>query len=1285
MFYSQFILAKKGPLGTIWIAAHLERKLRKNQVADTDIGVSVDSILFPEVPIALRLSSHLLLGVVRIYSRKVNYLFDDCSEALLKVKQAFRSTTVDLPPEESTAPYHSITLPETFDLDDFELPDNDIIQGNFVDHHVSTREQITLQDTMDGVVYSTSQFGLDERFGDGDTSQIGLDLDEELLLEKAATSRHGGVLLDSFIDPQATVQTSSLHRGDDCDEEISEASKALPTSSFNIQAPSTPGLVEEPNLPTQEAQVSDDHMDEDHNPAELVTKEVSGAACGEPAVYHVDNGAVLPPADNGCLLDDQEVEKATSQGEPPLEVDPVELVVPSYIQPSSVTNGLDKLENIQNGIPSDNQPNFSSAFQAKAEYGDVEVVGMDGNAAMLIQCQKAPSVLELPASDPCTENVSNKSHTNGFCFLTSDSVSESTKSVLEPGFLKPVGGDSTFQNNSSEPEITDSQACLKPQQSEILCPDAHEKMSSPSIPIVQAFHSELDGAHERMLSASVSVLQACSSHLDDANTGLDSSVSAPKQPTEDFGLPSSGISAGEDAADISGASTIVQDVMKPTMEANQTLDPMSFDVTGTNKNKLDGQPDRITPRDSQLDKENEAAALNLPSPEKLLSLPDLPAGQPNDLLVDSTPSKEVLEGDGDSVVNQISGRKRSFTESTLTLQSINSAESFGATQSKKSVEFIPDDDDLLSSILVGRRSTVLKVKPTPPVPEIVSVKRRRVAPRPSPVKRKVLMDDMMVLHGDTIRQQLMNTEDIRRVRKKAPCTRPEIWMLQKQFLEDEIFTEPIFTGMLPELISLHSQTFDLSRTRIFQDEGSTAHTVTVQEMESCMSQGVVEEPVCKENYVPSAARDDVDRQCAKALDETPNQQIVNPPLGLDDNFAEEMRTIDTEPGHINATLDNLQERSEIEIDSRVDPVSDVGNHSVDLEAKLSSFDPVSLDNGAFTDGAIQSGCFDRTEDASASLQVEVPCQSPDQELDFRSVGKDASVNSYAPMVGINEGVAVDTSAAEELDKDRLDVGTQDGQFQDQMEAVNSFVAGAGNTVSWSLHANDANTFAAMPNEGRALAADQVFMEGTANELELTNENPVFGSAMQYDDGRTVDHHSGDLKLHSSLEADVDVKNAMLAETHNQECQEAEPQFIQDPTTIPFNHAIREEHFQQDFDTDRFEHDTDFLNFDDDDIAEEEDSSLPNVEEGRILDNSGWSARTRAVANYLQVLFHKEAEQGRKALHLDNLLAGKSRKEASRMFFETLVLKTRDYVHAEQAEPFGNISIKPRVKLMKSEF
>jgi cohesin complex subunit SCC1 len=45
MFYSQIILAKKGPLGSIWIAAHMDKKLNKNQITSTDIGSSVESIM----------------------------------------------------------------------------------------------------------------------------------------------------------------------------------------------------------------------------------------------------------------------------------------------------------------------------------------------------------------------------------------------------------------------------------------------------------------------------------------------------------------------------------------------------------------------------------------------------------------------------------------------------------------------------------------------------------------------------------------------------------------------------------------------------------------------------------------------------------------------------------------------------------------------------------------------------------------------------------------------------------------------------------------------------------------------------------------------------------------------------------------------------------------------------------------------------------------------------------------------------------------------------------------
>lgn len=41
MFYSQLLLSKKGPLGTIWIAAHCYKRLKKEQVQQTNITSSV--------------------------------------------------------------------------------------------------------------------------------------------------------------------------------------------------------------------------------------------------------------------------------------------------------------------------------------------------------------------------------------------------------------------------------------------------------------------------------------------------------------------------------------------------------------------------------------------------------------------------------------------------------------------------------------------------------------------------------------------------------------------------------------------------------------------------------------------------------------------------------------------------------------------------------------------------------------------------------------------------------------------------------------------------------------------------------------------------------------------------------------------------------------------------------------------------------------------------------------------------------------------------------------------
>lgn len=122
MFYSVFVLGKKGPLARVWLAAHWDKKITKAQILETNIVESVDSILQPRVKLSLRTSSHLLLGIVRIYARKTIYLLQDCQDAAFKIKSAFRPGAVDLPDGKTEAAISAITLPEMLDfVNDFDL------------------------------------------------------------------------------------------------------------------------------------------------------------------------------------------------------------------------------------------------------------------------------------------------------------------------------------------------------------------------------------------------------------------------------------------------------------------------------------------------------------------------------------------------------------------------------------------------------------------------------------------------------------------------------------------------------------------------------------------------------------------------------------------------------------------------------------------------------------------------------------------------------------------------------------------------------------------------------------------------------------------------------------------------------------------------------------------------------------------------------------------------------------------------------------------------------------
>ncbi|TKS76859.1 Double-strand-break repair protein rad21-like protein 1 [Collichthys lucidus] len=114
--------------------------------------------------IGLRTSGHLLIGVVRIYSRKAKYLLADCSDALVKIKLAFRPGQTDMPVEGLEATVKAITLIEDFTSFDAELPDPSNI--DVVDHFTrnqSRTEEITLKEDFGSGFLNLADFGDDSQ------------------------------------------------------------------------------------------------------------------------------------------------------------------------------------------------------------------------------------------------------------------------------------------------------------------------------------------------------------------------------------------------------------------------------------------------------------------------------------------------------------------------------------------------------------------------------------------------------------------------------------------------------------------------------------------------------------------------------------------------------------------------------------------------------------------------------------------------------------------------------------------------------------------------------------------------------------------------------------------------------------------------------------------------------------------------------------------------------------------------------------------------------------------
>lgn len=330
MFYAHFVLAKKGPLARIWLAAHWDKKLTKAHVYECNIESSVKDIMQPKVKMALRTSGHLLLGVVRIYSRKAKYLLADCNEAFVKIKMAFRPGMVDLPEDKREAAMNAITLPDVF-RDFEEMPELDDVDINAQFTLNQTRaEEITMREDYGNLTLTTGDDGF------GDTMGNSLEMEGPEMMRDA--SNNFGSLGE---DAMEMGETSKLR-----EESIAPASLAgdseVPQHDDKLDAPIrddgfggvgmqdilTGGLFEGGSL-------FDDPMPGGSNSVRVPPSERTGfenddfPGLGSP-MHHSDDGGgpPTPPPPDDDDEDAQSVAGSSVVGAPSLNATPQHVSVP---------------------------------------------------------------------------------------------------------------------------------------------------------------------------------------------------------------------------------------------------------------------------------------------------------------------------------------------------------------------------------------------------------------------------------------------------------------------------------------------------------------------------------------------------------------------------------------------------------------------------------------------------------------------------------------------------------------------------------------------------------------------------------------------------------------------------------------------------------------------------------------------------------------------------------------------------------------------------------------------
>ncbi|CAN4126678.1 unnamed protein product [Withania somnifera] len=1247
---------------------------------------------------------------------------------------------------------------------------------------------------MEGVVYSTSKFGLDERFGDGDTS--GLDLDEELFLDKVA----GAGDASGSADPQASVEPMTPIK-EEHHEEMATNSESMfdgvdGDADFMDHAPCTPGLAEEPNLSNiQEISACEDHLGlEDRHLMEYAVKansrnlscennvnnrsellEIQALTAGsnteQPVKGYSENLSCENNVNNrGELLENQALTAGSNAEQP----------VKGYSENLSCENNMNNGSGLLETQALADGSNADTGHSVAAEENDYHL-GNRCDKQLVPDGQLPPSgaaIDPVSSSDPtvasavhlvnakssvleCVDEIvaasdGQTNERNLQCMVSGmDKVDVSTHGgfPVEPPFPNgisftkldhDVSGLSSIVQPVPEDISPNNQRSPEAGSNNIAIPGNLEAGESQDITFLETPKIinclEKSVFDEDATGAQVHVLSRCNAAQLDASKSSCEHVVNNEPPSNFSGFH---VPEASKEGELHASASYSEQISKE----NLVKGTVPCEDIRRDSEKSTGQVDNVVRKDRYMEIMSSSAVSALPAPERILAMPgelDLPRS----IFPEATP--DYLMGiNGSSKF--ISGKKRTYTESTLTEQSLNSAESSRMVRSKKSAGFVPHDDDLLSSILVGRRSSALKLKATPLPSEITSSKRARSATWMSASKRKVLMDDIMVLHGDMIRQQLMHAEDIRRVRKKAPCTHAEITAIQRQLLEDEIFRTAVLTGMSAELASLHKQTFDLSKVKVSSSDVSYSRAekavdpqVTAEYAEKSISNLEDQRQRLRAEYAQKSISDLEDQRqqlsaeyAQKSVSNLEERQQLTtayaetPAINLETQQA----AVFNEPHVLGESGKGVSgERFVARDGSRLGAVEDpVRTENREVSDQCLNSDAPQLRPDTITNLAVANGFHLELADNAAEIGPQVTCLSGAEAAEAVDTASGTKELLGCPKNG-GLGGDGDTIAGLPLTDPFSESGREAAFILEEVSYGSPIRAPAAQVDEALENLN---------NENLVVSSDFPENSFFTSEAEAATENMVEDAVLSEapQDGATVE-------IATNVETiDAENVNQSFADEVMGTEQPNTHTSYDEMNMHTLDHSIgagddlcKQEDFSynmmgadltdanlgdvNDLDYSAAGNDTGFLNDDDDDGEEAEaaDDYLPDADVTHISETVGWSSRTRAVSKYLQTLFIKESERGRTSISMDSLLVGKTRKEASRMFLKLWyvtpviiflhshcylfplfvqtefkspsvslyvcllqVLKTRDYLHVEQVIPFDDITIKPRMKLMKTDF